>query len=242
MQSWVLKLVDIEHSPNREVALLSFELTHGEIDFEEGQFVMLETIDYKIDDKPLKKPYSIASTHNHFLDTKQLQFYIKQASPTGMSHFLTQEIKLWDMLRFQWPAGHFVDDKAFDKYLFVSMGSGVGGIYAHYLESISQEVPASKVLNIFWEKTTNDLIPRVTKNFSLNNANCKNILFLSREETVQEPFRKGHVQDAISEALEFLQDSNFVAFLCGKPQMVLDVKKVLEQAGIPESQIKVESY
>ena len=242
MQSGILQLTKIEYSSNHEVALLTFKLTHGELDFEEGQFLLLETIDYEFDGKTLRKPYSIASTHNHFLETQEVQFYVKKASENGMSHYLTQVIKIGDMIRFQWPNGSLTDEKLYNKYLFISIGSGIAAVYPHYLEAMSEEFWADKVVNIFWEKTVQDLIPTVMKNLERNDKEVKNILFLSREENLQEPFQRGHVQDALHEAIDFLEDKKFVAFLCGKPAMVLDVKKKLLQAGLPEWQIKAEMY
>ncbi len=149
MYQGILQLNSIEHSSNNEVTLLTCEITHGDLDFDEGQFLMLETIDHKVEGKLLKKPYSIASTHNHFLDTKEILFFVKKASENGMSHYLTQVIQPGDLLRFQGSSGYLVDEKLYDKYLFVSIGSGLAAVYPHYLEAISEELPARKVVNVF---------------------------------------------------------------------------------------------
>jgi ferredoxin-NADP reductase len=100
MQEGILTVQQIEKSPNGEVVFLTCRLSHGFLDFEEGQFLMLETVDYQVEGKSLKKPYSIASTHNHFLETKEVSFYVKKASENGMSNYLTQIVKVGDVLRF----------------------------------------------------------------------------------------------------------------------------------------------
>ncbi len=49
-----------------------------------------------------------------------------------------------------------------------------------------------------------ELIPSMVKQFDHNDDHIKNILFLSREENPKNPFRRGHVQDDLHEAIDFL--------------------------------------
>ncbi len=242
MQSGLFQIEDIEYSPNKEVAYITCSLQDWDLDFEEGQFLMLETTDYMIEGKTLKKPYSIASTHNQFLTTKTLSFLVKEASDSGMSYYLTQNANAGDQLKFSGPLWAMTDDKTYSKYLFVSIGSGLGPLYAHYLHIVNEDPSFDKVVNLFGEKSQSDLIASITEQFQKNNDKIKNILLLSREKTTPAWYTTGHVQDKLDEALEFLEDKDFVAFLCGKPQMVMDIQQKLLDYGLKDEQIKFETY
>lgn len=242
MQEGVLKVKTIEYSKNKEVAMITCLLEEGNLDFEEGQFVTLETIQYTVDHKHLRKPYSIASTHNQLMNDTTISFIVKKASEDGMSSYLTQWIKIWDQLKFQWPLGHMTDNRAYRKYLFVSIGSWLGPLYAHYKHLVQETEPFEKIVNLFGEKTEQDLVPSIKTDFEVTTNSIQNKIFISRQETVSDWLYLWHVQDKLPEALTFLWDTNFVAFLCGKPQMVADVKQKLLNAWLEEKQIKLEMY
>lgn len=82
------------HSPNHQVALVTFQVDEV-FDFAEGQFVMIEV---EMDDKKIKKPYSIASTSRQMQESKILSIVVKKASEDGMSHYLTQTIQPGDQI------------------------------------------------------------------------------------------------------------------------------------------------
>lgn len=104
-----------------------------------------------------------------------------------------------------------------------------------------EDLRQGKLANIFGEKTMDDLVPSVTGFFANNDAHTQHILFLSRDDAVA-PFRKGHVQDGLDEALDFLGTKNIIVFICGMPQMAIDVKQKLVAKGIAEEHIHMEMY
>ncbi|NOZ44386.1 MAG: hypothetical protein GXP45_04580 [bacterium] len=222
-----MHVTQIEYSPNHEVALITCRCDETAFDFEEGQFVFLETMDYEYEGKKLKKPYSIASTHNQYMNQNTLTFFVKKSSETGMSHYLTQILKHSDQLKFQGPMGVLTDDKEYGKYLLVSTGSGLAPLYAHYLHITQEDSHFDKIINLFGEKTQNDMIPSMEIMMQTHNEKIKNIVCLSRQEKIPTGYYKGHVQDYIDKAINELQDNNFVAFLCGKPEMIMGIQQKL---------------
>jgi ferredoxin-NADP reductase len=51
--------------------------------------------------KPLKKPYSIATTNRELQDEGTIGFVVKKSREGFMSEYLTQGIKLGDVLHLQ---------------------------------------------------------------------------------------------------------------------------------------------
>lgn len=242
MINWVLTVKNIELSPDKEVSLITCNIEDEDFDFEEGQFLQLETIDYQQDGKSLKNPYSIASTHNHYLETKEVSFFTKKASEMGMSSYLTQKIKVGDKIKFHGPYGALTDDKSFAKYLFVAIGSGMAWIYGHYIHLTQEDPFFEKVVTLWGEKTIDEIVPSMKDTLTKPVENVKNILFLSRQDEIPAGFRKGHIQDGFQDALDALGDTNFQAFLCGKPEMVIEIQQKLLDAGLSDDQIHFEIY
>jgi NAD(P)H-flavin reductase len=69
-----------------------------------------------------------------------------------------------------------------------------------------------------------------------------NILYLSQEESLPAQRKKWHIQEGLVSAYALLQDNNYIAFLCGKPAMVDEVREILAQRWIPKEHIIFEKY
>ena len=67
-------IVQIEHSPSREVVILHCQVAES-FSFVEGQFMMLQTL---IGDKIVKRAYSIYSTNQDLQDSQIISFCIKR--------------------------------------------------------------------------------------------------------------------------------------------------------------------
>ena len=86
----------IEYSPSREVTFVRFT-PEEKFDFAEGQFVMIEsTFNHKDLGKPLKKPYSIATTMDELQTQGTIGVVVKKTMDGFMSEYLTSEIAVGD--------------------------------------------------------------------------------------------------------------------------------------------------
>lgn len=228
----------IEYSPSREVTFVRFKPLER-FDFQEGQFVMIEsTFDHLELGRPLKKPYSIATTHQEFLDEWTVWVIVKKTMEGYMSDFLTQGITVGTELVITWPVGHMTDDKQHQKYLLVSTGSGISPMVALYSELVKD--PDNKIANIFGERFHKHMLPSVEQLFLSNTENSHHTLFLSKED--HESYRRWHVQEWLDEALAFLGNKSITVFLCGSPVMVDDVRQLLIEKWFDKEQIKFEKY
>jgi len=194
--------------------------------------------------KIIRRAYSIGTTNQQMQDEWTIGTIVKKNSLHGMSAYLTQIIKLWDTMTMTWAIGHFIDPGHHHRYLFCSIGSWLTPIHAHYQKLIKDEKRETRIANIFGERNRDFLLDDIVQLFSLNNENIKNICFLSREEkNVPQWRKKGYVQAWLEEALHFLwNDEDIIAFLCGKPSMVDEMREKLLDAGIPNEQIVFEKY
>lgn len=243
MLETIITLKSIEKSPDGDVAFLTFVLEE-KMKYKAGQFVMLESINYLFEWKWIRRAYSIATTPKHLTKTNEIWFLVKKASEKWLSHYLTQLIQVGDQVKLIGPAWHFTDSETgiYSKYLFMSIGSGVAALHPQYLELTQEWKPFDKLVNMFGERYQHMLLPHIEELFSEQSKKVKNILYLSREKNLPQWYHHGYIQESLEEALVFLEDTNFMAFLCGKPAMVEAAVKILLKRWLSKEQIKFEKY
>lgn len=231
-----------EISPNGVTAILHFSVDET-FTFLEGQFVMLETDrikDHKGND--MKRAYSVGTTALQLRHEGIIGTIVKKTSEVGMSAFLVDDLAIGDQLQLHGPLGHFVDHKHTSNYLFVSVGSGVTPNYAHYTHLTREYGQAVRIVHIYGERYADNVPHSLAQDFGQQSDTIKNICFLSQEDHLPHGRHRGHVQDGLEEALHFLGTDGIVCFLCGKPDMVDDVRTKLLDTGIHKEQIVFEKY
>lgn len=240
MITWTLTVESIEYSPSQNVAQIRFR-PDSPIRFTAWQFVFLQRIWFTYPDgKVMKNAYSIWSSYEEYEQTWFFSTIVKKSSETGMSAYLTQEIKPGDTIQCTWPLWHFVDPGTSDKYLLISIGSGVTPIVSLY-KHLAKAKPSAQIVNIYGERKLQDIIPSIQELF-VDSASIHNILYLSQEDSLYAQRKKWHIQDGLSDAFTLLQDNNYIVFLCGKPAMVDEVRGTLAQRWIPKEHIIFEKY
>lgn len=233
--------------------------------------------------KPLKKPYSIATTNQELQEDGTIWFVVKKVREGYMSEYLTAGINVGDTLHLQWPVWHMTDTGAYDNYLFISVGSGLSPMIGLY-ESIVAKQQFTKVAMLYWERYADHVLASTRELFAKEIDNTKKIMFLSREkdrcdehtdmhnanigkwdidttkwnniwdaiykDTIPTDastnqslrYRDGYIQHGLDEVLQFLWTTEVSVFICGKPEMVDEVRGILEAHGITKEQVKFEKY
>ena len=242
MQTLTTRVSSIHKSANESVS--RFECTLNEpFDYLPGQFVMIQTNDFILwpNGKPHKKAYSIWSTPDQTRTQGTIGFLVKQASETGMSAYLTQQLKIWDTLHLIGPVGHFVDTQKSTHYLLISTGSGLTPIWSH-LQHLSTQTsidPNIRIAHIYGERNKESLIPSLTQQ-RINTNHIHHRLHLSRDT---QPWRRDwYIQASLDPALSRLGTRDCQVFICGKPVMVDDVIQQLTSLGIASQNIHREKY
>lgn len=231
-------ITQLHHSPSTDVvfALLQLDETFT---FLEGQFMMMEADCYG---QTIKKPYSIATTNQQLLETKQIGFYIKKASEQWLSARLTKDACEWDTVSLQWPVGHFTDSHESNQYLLISTGSGLSPNLGLFQHLVYEWQPFDKIVQLFGEKTTNHLVDTVQTLLTAHGRNDKvtTLTTLSQEDTVW--YHHWRVQNHIDEALSHFTWKDISVFLCGAPVMVKEVQQILLDKGIDKQYITTEKW
>ena len=244
-------------SPSKLVSFVLFQVQE-KFSFQEGQFMMIEA---KVNGKTIKKPYSIATTHQQLQEKWEIGFIVKKVSPDGMSDFLTQEISSQTQVTLTGPLGHYKDPWTHQNYLLVSAWSGLSpnlGIFQHL---VYESKKFTKIVNVYGERYYKHIIPHVEDLFvNHGDSNVYSFIHLSKEEEyphIPNPhnphdetqtawwtdniYQPWHVQDSLATAIEILW-TNTSCFLCGMPSMVDDVREKLQALWIPKENIVFEKY
>ena len=222
-----IKLINKDLSPNGQIGFLEFKIENN-FDYKAWQFVMLEVdsktliekinIDLSEEERQkilsqsfIKRAYSIASNPYFTKQNWIISFYVKKA--WVFSTFLIDNLQVGEEINLIWPYGHFTDEWKNKKYLFISVGSGLAPILSLY-DQLKKEWNFDKIVNIHWDRFLDNIPSNILSILKENNDKIKNLIFLSRDENVNDWFLKGHVQDWLNKALEILNDKNISVFIC----------------------------
>ncbi len=231
----------IEYSPSKEVTFVRCK-PEDNFTFKEGQFMMVASDHiHEWLGKPLKKPYSIATTNQELQEKGSIGFVVKKVREWFMSEYLTDTIQVGDVLHLQWPVGHMIDTWANNAYLLASVGSGLSPMVSLYNHIVASN-PTAKIANLFWERFHAHVLPSVEETFSLSSDNVHNQLFLSKEENLPKNYTQWHIQNGLESALAFLNTKEISVFICGKPEMVDDFRSQLTAYWVDPKNIKFEKY
>jgi len=240
MITWILTVENVEYTSSKNVVQIRFR-PEDPMQFTAWQFVFLQRLWFTYPDgKVMKNAYSIGSSYEEYEQKGVFSTIVKKSSETGMSAYLTQEIQSGDTMQCTWPLWHFVDPKTSNKYLFISIGSGVTPIVWLY-KQLAASNSTAQIVNIYGERYAADILPSLQELF-VNNNNFYNLLYLSQDEVLPAHRKKWHIQDGLLDAFEILQDNNYIAFLCGKPAMVDEVTEILINKWLTKEQIVSEKY
>jgi len=234
-------VVDIEHSPNQEVAFIYFKPEQS-FTFQEGQFIFLERIGFAYPNgKAMKNAYSIGTT-NKFLQEKWLiGTIVKKSTEWGMSEYLTQKITRGDTIKMTGPLGHFVDNGISNNYVFMSIGSGITPVFALY-SKLLEEKKFDRIVNVFGERHKENLLSSVVDAYSNKSEAIQQYLYLSQEKNLPDWRQSWYIQQALDSIFDIFAKEKFQIFLCGKPVMVDDVVAIFTDRWIEKEYIHFEKY
>ena len=134
--------------------------------------------------------------------------------------------------------------------MLVSVGSGLSPMLGLYESIVAKQQSTGKVVMLYGERYMNQVLPSTLELFSKNLENTMCQLFLSREDsdisqntdTMRPVSEKGYVQAGLEKAMTFLATKKISVFICGKPEMVDDVKGKLVEYGVDAGNITFEKY
>ncbi len=240
MQKTQATLIKREYSPSWEVAFVTFQAEHI-FPFSEGQFMMISSETES--GKKLKKPYSIATTSRYFEQEKEIGCVVKQVGVWGMSEHLVSWLPIWWTVTLVWPVWHYVDSWEHPSYLFISVWSGLSPNVGLFDQLIHTQA-FSKIVLIHGERFFSHHVLSLHERFteiSLSDERVSYIPVFSKEKNLPKWGREWYVQSTLDEALADLWN-DCSCFLCGKPEMVDDVRRLLSEKWMDKEDITFEKY
>ena len=211
--------------------------------FEPGQYM---TIGVFADDKLWQRPYSVASAPSDAADG--YEFYVRLV-PIIRFTTLLWRLQEGQQMRMTGPKGRFLlepDDKR--THLFVSTGTGIAPFISMIRETMAQKKPRRTVVlhgvsyadelgyrDVLeaWERDGTypvRYVPTVSRPSDPRNAGWSG--------------RVGRVEAVIGDVCKDLglRPDRTVVYICGNPEMILNVEGVLMNRGFPEFHVKKELY
>ena len=214
------------------------------VPFQPGQYM---TIGVYADDKLVQRPYSVASPPE-VAGTEGYEFYVRLV-PIWRFTTLLWRLPLGHRMRMIGPKGKFMlepDDSR--THLFVSTGTGIAPFIAMMRQSMDAGKPRRAVVLhgcsyedelgyrevlTGWEADGSyplHYVPTLSRPTDPRNAAWEG--------------RTGRVEAVIGDVCRDLglRADRTVVYICGNPEMILNVERILMDRGFPEFHVKKELY
>ena len=203
------------------------------VEFVAGQYVSIDMGD------GYRRSYSIASSPS---DNHAVELCVDITPGRKGSHYF-ENLKPGDEVKFLAPLGQFVmtdEDKAREKkLLFVATGSGITPLRSMILDLL-EDKEDKRLIRLFWGlRFVKDMFWE--EEFRLKHESFPNFhykLMLSKPP-LKWPLLAGYSTHEI-EALEL--DHTWGVYLCGNPEMIVEVKESVIKKDVPESQVHFEKF
>ncbi|HEU4672883.1 MAG TPA: FAD-binding oxidoreductase [Candidatus Limnocylindrales bacterium] len=226
-----------------DLAYFWVKLDDEPIPFASGQYM---TIGVLTDDRILQRPYSVASAPR-VAGSEGYEFYVRHVPIVRFTTALWR-LPVGHRMRMIGPKGRFMlepDDTR--THLYVSTGTGIAPFLSMIRETQADDDPrrtvllhgASYVDEIGYQEELDELIaagypltfvPTVSRAGHARNAGWDG--------------RTGRVEANVASVCEELdlRPEATVVYICGNPEMILNVEAVLMDRGFPEFHVKKELY
>jgi Na+-transporting NADH:ubiquinone oxidoreductase subunit F len=228
MEIFNLKIIE-KKELNKEVFLIKTEKP-ANFNFASGQFNQWM---FEKDNRLIPRSYSITSlkTDNY------LEYVIKILNGGLASTFIKNDAEIGSILKTRGPFGKFINQND-ENSLYVATGTGIAPIISIIKNRLKTEKTTKNLTLIFGVRNFEDLflieeLDQLCSEFD----NFEYLITLSNPTDDWNGLRgrvTEHIIDHISEKESF--------YLCGNPEMVKDVRKIILNQNIPGDKIKFEIF
>jgi nitric oxide dioxygenase len=182
-------------------------------DFVPGQWVNLWSDSYKIDEKSVRRAYSIASNPGEALD-------LCIAKGKRFSAFMNDDAKVGDEFHIQGPFGKF-ELKDNNKVFFIAAGTGIVPFIPMIKKSIEQ---GREIVLLYSARSREEILFKDWLDSIRANVNV--IITLTREETAE------YDSDRIPILLPKYFKKGFDYYLCGYSDFLQETESELKKLGV----------
>jgi ferredoxin/flavodoxin---NADP+ reductase len=214
------------------------------VPFEPGQYMTTGVI---ADGKMLQRPYSVASAPSDS-ETTGYEFFVRHVPILRFTTALWR-LEVGHRMRMIGPKGKFMlepDDRR--THLYVSTGTGIAPFVSMIRETVAQGQPRRTVL-INGCSFADELGYR-TELEGWERDPAYRLTYVPTVSRVADPRnagwtgRTGRAEQIITDTCRDLglRPDKTVVYICGNPEMILNVERVLMDRGFPEFHVKKELY
>jgi ferredoxin--NADP+ reductase len=212
--------------------------------FEPGQYM---TIGVYVDGKIVQRPYSVASPPE-VADDEGYEMYVRLV-PIPRFTTLLWRLEEGAPMRMIGPKGKFMLDAEDDRtHLFVSTGTGIAPFMAMMRQHLIKGKPRKTVMlngsSYVHELGYRDVLERWQGDGTYPVTYVPTISRPTDPKNAGWTGRSGRAEGALMDVVQDLdlRPDNTVTYICGNPDMIINVEEELLGAGFAEESIKKELY
>jgi ferredoxin-NADP reductase len=229
---------------NAELAYFRVKLDGPATPFQPGQYMTTGVV---ADEKLLQRPYSVASAPAT-ADTLGYEFFVRHVPVVRFTTALWR-LKVGHRLRMIGPKGKFVlEPEDARTHLYVSTGTGIAPFMSMIRETMAEGKPRKTVLLNGCSFADELGYRRELEEWELDPA--YRLTYVPTVSRAAHPRnagwggRTGRAEQVIWDACRDLglKPDKTVVYICGNPEMILNVERVLMDHGFPEFHVKKELY
>jgi len=236
-QKYITKVIEKYYlTENEKYLLVKLELLeeNNTINFVAGQYVSV-----KINELGERRSYSIASTP----DVDHAVSLVVEVVPGGKGSEFLSKVEIGDEVEILAPLGQFVIESGNNNLLLVATGSGIVPIYSIICDLLINQ-QNSRQIRLHWGmRREEDLF--WFDNLGRLAEEHPNFVFdvVLSKPSLEWGLCRGYVQDCMRRDLnQGVLRENWMAYVCGNPQMVEDVIETLMELGLTKDKIRQEKY
>ena len=204
----------------------------AELDYKAGQFLF---VTFKADGKESSKHFSFSSSPT---EKTQIEF-TKKLSDSDFSAVL-RGLKKGDWARIEAPYGKFTFEGEYKKIGLLGGGIGITPFMGICKYCTDMRLD-TKVTLLYGNRTESDIVFRKElEALQEQNKNLKVVFTLNEADSGWKGATGFITADMIKKEIPDYKDTVF--YTCGPPAMVEVMEKLVEQLGLPETQLKREYF
>ena len=198
------------------------------LNFIPGQFIL---VNYK----DIRRAYSITSIPSE----KRFIELVFDSKPNGFVSKYLYSLKAKEILDISNPMGRFTfDDSLHEDLVLICASTGIAP-FISMIRYVKDKKLKNKVTLIYSCKTKKDILYKKELNSLYKNNFIDYYQILTQDSSYKGITKRINVK-MIKDLIKSLDNKMF--YLCGSPQMVIDLSKSLKLEGIKVSNIKIEGY
>jgi len=237
--SKILKVQDYIDDGRLSGRIVIFEVPKN-FEFKPGQFVMIghDSIrNLKYPDQLKWGSMSISSSPHM---RGKLELVLSIGEPRGITYFVGNKCRVGDAVKMRGPFGVFGMKEEFDEAVFIATGTGIAPLMAMIRNLLDQGEKKPLKLFFGFQNMSKFLYREELEALSKKHSNFSFEIICSREPTPGTE-KQGHVQDLLK-AHQWELSKNIQFYICGTPQAVPDIVKLLKDTGFNPKQIHFEQW